>query len=276
MSSTESAADGVQLGSLAYSIYRGHHSYECAACGRKVPGSSTERVYVLDARRGGYQKRVEPGCFERAREVEGVLLLGLPRMDFGVARDSGLAIVQGMGELTPQSPELPLPNQVSILRSAGRFPSDSTRDEIAFGLEVARRIGLDVWLGQIKFLRFDASDRIHPFVGIDGMRSIAQRSGEYDGREIDVEFARGPDGAERPVKAVCRVHRKDWSRPLEEEVRFDEAIRRRRDGQTTKSWIEMPITMLRKVAEARALRAAFPLLLSGVYSEEESPGEGHS
>ena len=35
-------------------------------------------------------------------------------------------------------------DQVAILRSAGRFPSDSTAEEIAFGLEVARRIGLDV------------------------------------------------------------------------------------------------------------------------------------
>jgi hypothetical protein len=91
-----------------------------------------------------------------------------------------------------------------------------------------------------------------------------------------VETARDPDGNERPVRAICRVHRKDWSRPLVEEVRFDEAVRRRRDGQLTRSWREMPITMLRKAAEARALRAAFPMRLAGVYSEEESPREGNS
>ena len=69
--------------------------------------------------------------------------------------------------------------QVAVLRSAGPFPSDSTLDEIAFGLEVARRIGLDVWLGQVKFLRFDPTDKLRPFVGIDGMRTVAERSGQY-------------------------------------------------------------------------------------------------
>ena len=35
-----------------------------------------------------------------------------------------------------------------------------------------------------------------------------------------METARDPDGNERPVRAICRVHRKDWSRPLVEEVRL--------------------------------------------------------
>ena len=168
----------------------------------------------------------------------------------------------------------PTEDQVAILRSAGRFPSDATAEEIAFGLEVARLIGLDPWLGQVKFLRFDPADKIHPFVGIDGMRAVAERSGKYDGREIEVEMAKGPDGSEKPLRAICRVHRKDWSRPLVEEVRFDEAVRKRRDGLPTRPWVEMPVTMLRKTAEERALRAAFPVQLSGVYGEEEAPAAG--
>jgi phage recombination protein Bet len=162
-------------------------------------------------------------------------------------------------------------DHVAILRSAGRFPSDATAEEIEFGLEVAQRSGLDPWLGQVKFLRFESGDKIHAFVGIDGMRALAERNGKYDGREIEVELAKGPDGSESPVRALCRVYRKDWSRPLVEEVRFVEAVRRGRDGQPTRPWIEMPITMLRKAAEERALRAAFPVQLSGVYGEEEAP-----
>ncbi|MGI0130974.1 MAG: RecT family recombinase, partial [Thermoplasmata archaeon] len=153
---------------------------------------------------------------------------------------------------------------------------DASREEIAFGMEGARRLGLDVWLGQVKFLRFDPSYRIVPFVGIDGMRAIAQRSGQYDGREIEVEFVPDADGKVRPLRAVCRVHRKDWSRPLVEVVAFDEAVRRRKDGQPTRPWMEMPIAMLRKTAEERALRAAFPLQLPGVYGEEETPTEGRA
>jgi phage recombination protein Bet len=276
MSGTGSVAYDTQREPATYSIYRGHRSYECAVCGRKVPGSSTEPVYVLDDRRGGFEKRVEPACFERACEEEGILPTRFPRMDPAASRDSGRFEASIKAVPTHDRPGQLSAEQVAILRSAGRFPSDSTPDEVSFGLAVAHRLGLDVWLGQVRFLRFDPSDRIHPFVGIDGMRTIAQRSGQYDGREIDVETARDPDGNERPVRAICRVHRKDWSRPLVEEVRFDEAVRRRRDGQLTRSWKEMPITMLRKAAEARALRAAFPMRLAGVYSEEESPGEGNS
>ncbi|HZY70852.1 MAG TPA: phage recombination protein Bet [Thermoplasmata archaeon] len=180
--------------------------------------------------------------------------------------------IRRLREIDSRSRGDPAEDQVAILRSAGRFPSDATAKEIAFGLGVARRIGLDPWLGQVKFLRFEPADKIHVFVGIDGMRALAERSGKYDGREIEVELVKGPDGTDTPVKVLCRVYRKDWSHPLVEEVRFVEAVRRRDDGQPTRAWTEMPITMLRKAAEERALRAAFPVQLSGVYGEEEAPG----
>jgi len=214
---------------------------------------------------------MEPDCFSRAREEA----WPLPFLPIAPRGDSA--------SISTGSPTAPVPKpssrsyedrterQVAILRSAGRFPSDATTREIAFGLEVAQRIGLDPWLGQVKFLRFEPADKIHAFVGIDGMRTLAERSGKYDGREIEVELVKGPDGTENPVRALCRVYRKDWSRPLVEEVRFTEAVRRRRDGQPTRPWTDMPITMLRKAAEERALRAAFPLQLSGVYGGEEAP-----
>jgi phage recombination protein Bet len=274
MSGSDLPSGGSAEEELSYSVYRGHRSYECAACGRRVPPSSNGLVYVLEDWDGSRGRRVEPICFERAREEA-----GLPPMPAS-ERNTVSSPSSGSPPFHPASDLLARPcggltaEQVAILRSAGRFPPDSTADEIAFGLEVARRIGLDVWLGQVKFLRFDPSDKIHPFVGIDGMRAVAERSGQYDGREIDVELAKGPDGREKPVKAVCRVHRKDWSRPLVEEVRFDEAVGRRKDGQPTRPWAEMPVTMLRKAAEERALRAAFPLQLAEVYGEQEAPTEG--
>jgi phage recombination protein Bet len=255
-----------------WSVYRGHGQYPCAGCGNLVPESLTELVYVHDRRSGFRARRMEPDCFDRAREEA----WPLPILPIDPRGDSA--------SNSTGSPTAPVPKprsrsyddrterQVAILRSAGRFPSDATTREIAFGLEVAQRIGLDPWLGQVKFLRFEPADKIHAFVGIDGMRTLAERSGKYDGREIEVELVKGPDGTENPVTALCRVYRKDWSRPLVEEVRFTEAVRRRQDGQPTRPWTEMPITMLRKAAEERALRAAFPVQLSGVYGEEEAPG----
>jgi phage recombination protein Bet len=258
---------------VGWSVYCGHGHYLCAGCGRPVPESSTEPVYVLDERSGFRARRVEPDCFKRAREE--AWPSAIPADDLGPASHlpAKETPIRHAPTIDTRSRGQPTEDQVAILRSAGRFPSDATAEEIAFGLEVARRIGLDPWLGQVKFLRFDPADKIHPFVGIDGMRAVAERSGKYDGREIEVELTKGPEGSEEPRRAICRVYRKDRSRPLVEEVWFEEAVRKRKDGQPTRPWVEMPITMLRKAVEERALRAAFPLQLSGVYGDQEAPTE---
>jgi len=274
MSGGEDGPTGPSEAEVGWSVYRGHGHYLCAGCGRPVPESLTETVYVLDERSGFRARRVEPDCFKRAREEAWASPIPTDHLGPASPLPARGTLIRLAPVIGTHSRGQTTEDKVAILRSAGRFPSDATAEEIAFGLEVARLIGLDPWLGQVKFLRFDPADKIHPFVGIDGMRAVAERSGKYDGREIEVEMARGPDGSEKPLKAVCRVHRKDWSRPLVEEVRFDEAVRKRRDGQPTRPWVEMPITMLRKTAEERALRAAFPVQLSGVYGEEEAPAAG--
>ncbi len=271
MSSREDGRTDARNLEPGWSVYRGHAQYPCAGCGNLVPESLTELVYVHDRRSGSRARRMEPDCFNRAREEA----WPLPFLPFDSSEDSSSmptgSPIASVPQISSRSREDPTERQVAILRSAGRFPFDATAKEIAFGLEVAHRVGLDPWLGQVKFLRFEPTDKIHAFVGIDGMRALAERSGKYDGREIEVELVKGSDGTENPVRAICRVYRKDWSRPLLEEVRFTEAVRRRRDGQPTRAWTEMPITMLRKAAEERALRAAFPIQLSGVYGEEEAP-----
>jgi phage recombination protein Bet len=254
-----------------WSVYRGHGQYPCAGCGNLVPESSTERVYVYDRRSGFRSRRMEPDCFERARDEAWPLPSTSVDSKGDAPSISKGTPVRQFPRITSRSRKDRSEDHVAILRSAGRFPSDATAKEIAFGLEVAQRLGLDPWLGQVKFLRFEPADKIHAFVGIDGMRALAERSGKYDGREIEIELAEGPDGSESPVRALCRVYRKDWSHPLVEEVRFVEAVRWGRDGRPTRPWMEMPITMLRKAAEERALRAAFPVQLSGVYGEEEAP-----
>jgi phage recombination protein Bet len=273
MSGGDDAPIGPSDAEVGWSVYRGHGHYLCAGCGRPVPESSTEPVYVFDEQSGFRARRVEPDCFKRAREEAWPSPIPSDDLRPSLRFPAKETPIRQSPTIGTRSHGQATEDKVAILRSAGRFPSDATTEEIAFGLEVARLIGLDPWLGQVMFLRFDPADKIHPFVGIDGMRAVAERSGQYDGREIDVELAKGPDGREKPVKAICRVHRKDWSRPLVEEVWFEEAVRKRKDGQPTRPWVEMPITMLRKAAEERALRAAFPLQLSGVYGEQEAPTE---
>jgi phage recombination protein Bet len=273
MSGGDDGPTGPSEAEVGWSVYRGHGHYLCAGCGRPVPESSTEPVYVLDDRSGFRARRVEPDCFKRAREEAWPSPIPVDHLGAAAPLPAKETPIRPAPVIGTRPRGHTTEEKVALLRSAGRFPSDATAEEIAFGLEVARLIGLDPWLGQVMFLRFDPAGKIHPFVGIDGMRAVAERSGQYDGREIDVELAKRPDGREKPVKAICRVHRKDWSLPLVEEVWFEEAVRKRKDGQPTRPWVEMPITMLRKAAEERALRAAFPLQLSGVYGEQEAPTE---
>jgi len=157
--------------------------------------------------------------------------------------------------------------QVAILRAAGRFPQDASQQEIQFGLMLAAKYDLDVWSGQVKFIRFRAGEKLTPYLGIEAFRALAERSGVYDGREIAVE--RDKDG--HPIRATCTVYRTDRTRPLVEEVEFSEACRYSAAGKPTYAWETMPVTMLRKAAEERALRAAFPLQLSGLYGDAEVP-----
>jgi len=57
------------------------------------------------------------------------------------------------------------------------------------------------------------------------------------------------------------------------EVSLKEYIRFSKKGEPTRSWREMPATMIKKVALVQALREAFPDVYGGVYSPEEMPIE---
>jgi hypothetical protein len=50
---------------------------------------------------------------------------------------------------------------------------------------------------------------------------------------------------------------------------YAEYVQTTKEGTPTKFWVQMPHVMLAKVAEALALRRAFPMELSGIYTHEE-------
>jgi phage recombination protein Bet len=138
---------------------------------------------------------------------------------------------------------------------------DLTDEELRLFALVATRCGLDPFAKQIYAVK--RQGRVTFQTGIDGYRSIAARTGLYDGQD-EPEF--GPAcgcGGDRPAGhpeyAVVRVYRKGVGRPIAatafwHESKPDAGMSGRQDT----IWVRMPRVMLAKVAEALALRKAFP------------------
>jgi phage recombination protein Bet len=104
---------------------------------------------------------------------------------------------------------------------------------------------------------------------IDGYRVVAERTGFYAGNE-DPEYTTDDTGA-WPVTAKVTVWKLVAGQrvPFSATARWSEYVATNKEGNPTKFWSQMPFLMLGKVAEALALRKAFPNDLSGIYTREE-------
>lgn len=155
--------------------------------------------------------------------------------------------------------------QLAALRQLGL--SNAPKADLAVFLHYAQRTGLDPFARQLYMI--ERGGRYTIQASIDGLRIVAQRSGEYagqvgpywcgdDGEWIDVWLDTKP-----PVAAKVGVMRKGFSEPLWAVAKFDSY------NANTPIWRKMPDTMIAKCAEALALRKAFPNDLSGIYTTEE-------
>jgi phage recombination protein Bet len=136
----------------------------------------------------------------------------------------------------------------------------ATPQELQLFLYRCKNLGLDpLKPGLIHFVKYDSSSTGAIVVGIDGFRSLAARTGKLKG--INRGVIRDSSG--KCIGAWAEVHRSDWELPAREEVSLSEY----NTGRAM--WAKMPETMIKKVAEAAALRMAFPDELGGVYATEE-------
>lgn len=128
------------------------------------------------------------------------------------------------------------------------------------------RTGLDPFSRQIYAIKRGGKLTIQ--TSIDGLRAIAERTGELAGSQ---RFWCGPDGEWRevwlesapPAASKVVVHRKGCDHPFVGVAVF-------KDYSTGENlWKKMPSVMIGKCAEAQALRAGFPADLSGLYTSEE-------
>lgn len=161
------------------------------------------------------------------------------------------------------------PEQEKMLREM--FLAGASDAESRVLIEIARARRLSPFLRQIYFRKqWDSESNSWKWiaiVAIDGFRSIAEDTGQYDGQDEPV-FAYGAS-AEVPTECKVSVWRKGIARPFVGVAHFKEYVQLRKDKTPNRFWGEKPHIMLAKCAESLAFRKAFPQQLSGIYAPEE-------
>lgn len=153
------------------------------------------------------------------------------------------------------------PEQINLIKS--QIAKDATNDELKMFLNQCQRTGLDPLTRQIYFIK--RAGRMTIQASIDGFRVIAERSGSYAGQDEPVYTY---DDKGEILKCAVTVYK--FSKDLQ---RYPAAV----GVAFYKEYYPNPVmlqktlkhTMIAKVAEALALRKAFPQDLSGLYTAEE-------
>lgn len=182
-------------------------------------------------------------------------------------------------ELARRSPEPVMlltfsQEDVEVIKTTIAF--NCTESEFKLFMAVCSSTGLNPIAKQIYPIKRKQKDVDGNYVekmtiqtAIDGFRLIAQRTGKYrgqvptlwcgqDGQWKDVWLADEP-----PAAAKVGVIHKDFDEPLYRVAKYKSYS----SGKFL--WATMPDVMIAKVAEALALRTAFPQELSGLYSFDE-------
>lgn len=176
-----------------------------------------------------------------------------------MAKETALARTQEQFEFTPE--------QRQMIRDT--FASGANDAEFAVLMEVARARRLNPITRQVHFVkRWDSQKQREVWstqISIDGLRAVADRTGEYDGQD-EPEFIYEE---KRLVCAKVRVWRKGIPRAFVGVAHFSEYVQKKKDGTPTQFWREKPHVMLAKCAEALGIRKGFPEDTSGLYVPEE-------
>jgi len=153
----------------------------------------------------------------------------------------------------------------------GVLAPDLNDQELGLFAMVAARSGLDPFAKQIYAVK--RSGRVTFQTGIDGYRSTAERTGEYDGSD-EPEFGPTIDQPfQHPEFARVVVYRWRHGRRVGQPATAYWAEFYPGQGQDA-MWRKMPRNQLAKCAEALAMRKAFPFVLADIYTPEEMEQAG--
>lgn len=180
--------------------------------------------------------------------------------------------------LAIQQPEYWTREKIDLLKRT-LMPPKTSDDELEMYMHFVKRSGLDPFAGQVHAVkRWDTNkncDVLKIQTGIDGFRLTAQRTGEFEGTLgpfwcgtggtwVDVWLSKDP-----PAAAKVGAWRKGFREPVWAVARWTDYRVLKKDGSLSKFWLTMAPLMLGKCAEALALRRAFPMELSGMYTDDE-------
>lgn len=154
-----------------------------------------------------------------------------------------------------------------------------TEQEVQLFLQLCKYQGLNPFLREVYLVKY-GNYPASIVTGKEVFTKRAMQNPKYAGMEagIVVQDENGKivrrDGSmrlmnEKLLGGWAKVHIKDFSVPIADEVSFEEYAAKKSDGTLTGMWSSKPATMIRKVAIVHALREAFPEQFAGLYSQEE-------
>ena len=152
--------------------------------------------------------------------------------------------------------------QIELIKS--QIAKDCNNSELQLFLYQCKQTGLNPLTRQIYAIKRAGKMTIQ--TSIDGFRVIAERSGSYAGQDEPVWE---DDEKGLPIKCTVKVYR--FTPNFEQRYCAGVGVAFFKEYYPSPIMLQktMPHTMIAKVAEALALRKAFPQDLSGLYTSDE-------
>lgn len=170
-------------------------------------------------------------------------------------------------------------NKLREIRKLVSPSAPLTDIEFSFMTQLGQATQLNPFMREIWAVKYKQGTPAQIFIGRDGYRKAAQRQKDYEYHQVNAVYSKdefniindeihhkfGFSNRGDLMGAYCIVKRKSSSKYTYVMVTMDEY------DSNQSLWKSKPETMIKKVAEAQALRQAFQEVLAGTYSDAELP-----